>query len=173
MMSIFEEASSLRDLTDIQFLSRLVGPIGKMERHPLKTVGFSGTLHERLQIELQNGEPRSLILKNIQSENDLSVWRTGNINGREAQLLRERKLDHIWDIFQSPFLAYSFEDQFSGLIMIDLTDSLFPDVREPLQKKQEESLITTLAKLHSEFWEDPSASQISWLAQDDMFFSFL
>jgi len=170
---MFKEASSISELTDVEFLSGLVGPIHTLERSPLKTVGFSGTTHERFRMKLTNDESRSFILKNIRAEQDMSVWRTGDVAGREALLLRDRQLDHIWNIFDSPYLAYSIEDQNYGLLMYDLTEFLFPDIREPLERSKEESLLKVFAKLHADFWEHPMLSNIAWLTQESMFFGFL
>jgi thiamine kinase-like enzyme len=151
----------------------LVGSIRSVERSPYSTVGFSGTKLERIKIELSDGECRSFIFKDIPSAQDFTAWRTGDVSGREARLLRERQLDRIWDIFDSPYLAYSIGDQHCGVLMEDLSDSLFPDVREPLQRSAEEKLLCAFAKLHAEFWEHPVLSQITWLGQELVYFNFL
>lgn len=168
----FKKSNSISQLTDHDFLTALFGPVRNMERQPLKTSGFSGSAHEKIILEIENGETISLILKHIYPSQDMTIWRSGNINDREVMLLDDKEMVEVWDIFQSPYIAYAIEDSHSALLMHDVSKKLFPDVREPILVEQEDAILHTLAQMHAYYWQHDVLSK-SWLAKQNIFFSFL
>lgn len=168
----FKKSNFISQLTDRDFLAELFGPLRDIERHPLKTSGFSGSTHEKIILEVQNGETISLILKHIYPSQDMTIWRSGNISNREVMLLDDKEMVEVWDIFQPPYIAYAIEDRASALLMHDVSKNLFPDLREPILSEQEDLILHTLAKMHAHYWQHNVLSK-SWLAKQDIFFSFL
>jgi hypothetical protein len=136
----------------------------------MTTVGFSGTDFERLQIELADGSRATLVLKQIRPERDMTARRSGGV-AREARLLAEPALDKVWEAFDAPYLAHAFDLDASAVLMRDLSPHLFPDLREPITRADEDALINALAALHAMFWNRPHAAP--WLAKGEFMYSFL
>src|SRR6186713_1666962 len=88
----YKKSNSISQLTDRDFLAELFGPFRNIERHPLKTSGFSGSTHEKIILEVQNGETIALILKHIYPSQDMTIWRSGNISNREVMLLDDKEM---------------------------------------------------------------------------------
>lgn len=168
----FKKSNSISQLTDHDFLSELFGPFRNIERQPLKTTGFSGSGHEKIILEFKNAETISLILKHIYPSQDMTIWRSGNINNREVMLLDDKEMVEVWDIFQSPCIAYAIEDSTSALLMHDVSKNLFPDLRVPILPEQEDIILHALAQMHAYYWQHDVLSK-SWLAKQNIFFSFL
>jgi hypothetical protein len=174
LMSIpsFKKSNSISQLTDRDFLTELFGPVRNIEREPLKTSGFSGSAHEKIILELETAEIISLILKHIYPSQDMTIWRSGNINNREVMLLDDQEMVEVWNIFQSPYIAYAIEDDNSALLMHDVSKNLFPVLRDPVLPEQEDLILKTLARMHAHYWQHNLLSK-SWLARQHIFFSFL
>src|SRR4051812_3894857 len=172
MSQRFVQADTISQITDREFLASFTGDIRSIERQAMKTVGFSGTRFERLRLGLADGNKATLIVKHINPEQDATAWRTGGVAAREARLLNERALDRVWEVFDSPYLAYAFDGDVSALLMRDISQHLSPDVREPIQFEHEDALIDHLAKLHACFWQS-EVLNTSWLAKGEFIYSFL
>lgn len=155
--------STIGALSGPHSLRAILGPIAEVVCQPLSTVGFSGSTHTRLQVQLRSGAGRSLILKHVRVGHAWTAYRTGDVVGREAALLAEPQLNGIWEVFHCPFLAYAVEDGEIGLLMEDLAESLLPDVDAPLTQAQEDSLLAALAAMHARYW-DVRLPQAPWLA---------
>src|SRR5258706_1616561 len=168
----FKKSNSISQLTSRDFLTEIFGPIRNIETQPLKTSGFSGSAHEKIILKVENAEPISLVVKHIYSSKDMTIWRSGNTNNREVMLLDDKEMVSVWDIFQSPYIAYAIEDDNSALLMRDVSKDLFPDLREPILFEQEDLILHTLAQMHAHYWEHNVLSK-SWLAKQNIFFSFL
>lgn len=168
----FKKSNSISQLTDRDFLAELFGPLRNIERQPLKTSGFSGSAHEKIILEVENAGTITLILKYIYPSQDMTIWRSGNINNREVMLLDDKEMVEVWDIFQSPHIAYAIEDSNSALLMHDVSKYLFPDLREPVHPEQEDLILHTLAQMHAHFWQHDVLSK-PWLAKQHIFFGFL
>ncbi len=168
----FKKSNSISQLTGHDFLTELFGSLRNIKRQPLKTNGFSGSAHEKIILDLENLETVSLILKHIYPLQDMTIWRSGNVNNREAMLLDDKEMVEVWDIFQSPYIAYAIEDSTSALLMHDVSKNLFPDLREPIHPEQEGIILHTLAKMHAHYWQHNVLSK-SWLAKQNIFFSLL
>jgi hypothetical protein len=159
-------------LTGVGLLAKLLGPIESVERHPLGTVGYSGATHERIDARLRSGERRTLVFKRVCLAADVTAVRTGDTRGREAALLGEPALAGVWDIFACPYLACSAQDGEIGLLMTDLAEYLLPDVDEPLTEGEEDAIISSLARLHAQFW-DAEVLAIPWLNPPERQFALL
>jgi len=168
----FKKANSAGDLIDKNFLSGLFGPVNNIEKQFLKTTGFSGSAHEKIILHMQNGETISLILKNIYPSQDMTIWRSGNIANREALLIDHKEMAGVWNIFQSPYIAYAVEEKNSVLLMYDLSEYLFPDIRQPISIEEEDLLLQSLARLHAHYWQHDLLSQ-SWLTRQENYFNLL
>ncbi len=167
-----KKGDSIDELTDIGFLSQLFSDIVSIEKQILKTSGFSGSNHAKISLHLANGNIVSLVLKRVVPLKDMTIWRSGNVIDREVRLIENEELKDVWNIFKSPYIAYAKEGEDSALLMLDLSASLFPDVREPISIEQEDLILLALARLHAKFWEQKLAST-SWLTTDEIFFDFL
>lgn len=143
---------SSSDASDPVALAAITGPIRSLVRTPLTTVGFTGASHERLQLTLESGERRSLVVKRTSTSTDWTAIRSADRLGREAALLAEPSLGPIWDAFACPYLAFAMVEGEIAVVMDDLSPFLFPDVRQPLDDDQEEQLLGALATLHARFW---------------------
>lgn len=154
---------SIEALADVDALSAVLGPVASVTRAPMGTVGYSGSTHERLEVQLRNGEHFSLVLKHTRLAADWTAYRTGDTIGREAALLGEPALAGVWDAFACPYLAYAAENGQVGLLMEDLGEHFLPDVDEPISQAHEDLFLDALARLHARFWES-DALRLPWLA---------
>ena len=143
------------DASDRNALAAVTGPIQSIARSPLSTVGYTGATHERLELTLEDGTERRLVVKRTRPSVDWTSVRSGDRIGREAAMLAEPALIPIWRAFSCPYLAYAIEGDAIALVMEDLTPHLFPDVRQPLEDAQEERLLGAIAALHAKFWTAP------------------
>jgi len=150
----------------------IFGNVTNIERRPMKTTGFSGSSHERIVLTIDSSKTISLVLKHVHSSTDMTVWRSGNISDREARLINSDELKEVWNIIESPYIAYANEGDYTVLLMHDLSPYLFPDVREPLKVEHENVMLETLASVHSHFWNQELTSA-SWLTNEKNFFDFL
>lgn len=156
---------TLDALLDPEALGRLVGPIDRIEREPMAAPGFSGSSHERVHVRLRSGATAAFVLKRVSRNRAWTAFRTNDRLGREAGLLAEPALAPVWDSFASPYVAYAIAGDEIGLLMHDLSDHLFPDVRVPLADREEGALLGALAAMHARFWNAP-ALDLDWLARD-------
>jgi hypothetical protein len=158
-------------VSDVEALSAITGPVRTLERSRLTTVGYSAASHERLELTLQTGEHRRLVVKRTRLSADWTARRTSDRQGREATMLAEPALGAIWEAFACPYLAFAADGDEIALVMEDLSPYLFPDVREPLQEEQEEQVLRALATLHAHFWSSPLSPSPSldlpWLARPE------
>lgn len=136
-------------------LAAVTGPIRSLVRAPLTTVGFTGASHERLELTLESGTRRSLVVKRTRIATDWTAIRSDDHLGREAALLAEPALAPVWSAFECPYLAFAMHDGDTALVMDDLGPFLFPDVRQPLEADHEERLLGAIAALHATFWTPP------------------
>jgi hypothetical protein len=167
-----KKASSIDELTSKSFLSQFFPGITNVEKHELKTTGFSGSSHEKIILNFKNDERVSLFLKLIYPSNDMTIWRSGNVPDRELRLIECSELQEVWEIFQSPVVAYASEGDRSALLMHDLSEFLFPNVRQPISLRDEDRVLQSLAHMHSRYWERDISCK-SWLTEQEKFFSFL
>lgn len=160
----------LEHLTDPDFLGTLLGPVRTLRRESMGTPGFSGSTHERFHVELEDGDAVSLVLKRSRLDGDWTAVRTGDTRGREALILASPELAAIWEIFASPYVAYTSSADEIGLLMHDLGPYLLPDVREPVSIESEDALLARLALLHAAYW---GASLPTWLSRPALAFSLI
>ena len=141
------------DLTDSGSLARLVGPVRTVERHVLRTSGFSGAEFEKVEVALGNGTNRTFVLKHVRPKATWTSRITGDLEGREGLLLERETLAPAWDVFANPYVAWARDRDELALLMQDVGGHLLPDVREPLPEEIEARLLGALARLHARFWE--------------------
>lgn len=139
-------------LVDPEFLGRLVGPVRHVEQTPMGTPGFSGSTHMRLEATLVDGSRVEMVLKHTRLDTDWMAYRTHDSLGREAMLLSSPELAGVWDVFESPYLAYATPPGEAWLLMRDVGAHLLPDVREPIALETEDALLARLAHLHAFRW---------------------
>jgi phosphotransferase family enzyme len=151
---------------DPEALAALTGSIQALEVSKLDTVGLTGARHERLGLTLQSGERCSLVVKRVRLSVDWIACRTSDRRGREAAMLEEPALGAMWDAFICPYRAYAMGRDEIALVMDDLSSHFLPDVREPVEERQEEALLTGLATLHARFWGSP-ALDLPWLTRTE------
>jgi len=143
--------NSINDISSKEFLSSLIGSDVNVKVEPMKTSGFSGSAHEKIIIYEGNNEMTSFVLKRISPEKDMTVWRTGNIGNRELELIQSNELKSVWEIIESPYVAFAIDGENTALLMYDLSSKLFPDVREPIKLEAEDLLLKKLVHLHAQF----------------------
>jgi thiamine kinase-like enzyme len=76
-------------------------------------------------------------------------------------------------ILHCPYIAFASEPGEIGLLMEDLTDNLFPDVRESIELETEDLIVDKMAEMHALFWQSPEIRNMSWLARPEDFLHFL
>ena len=141
-------------LTDPRALEALLGPVRALHRRPLnKMSGFSGATHERIELELDDGARRNLVLKNTDLARDWIASHSHDTHGREALVLSEPRLAAVWEIYERPYLAYAVEPGRVALLSIDLSEWLFPNERAPIAPEKQNRLIDSMARMHARFWE--------------------
>ena len=167
------KAASINALVSADFLIPLFGDLSSVNRVPLKTsTSFSGSRHEKIILNCKDGSVINLVLKIVSPANDMTIWRSGNFPNREASLVGCEKLNPIWQIIQSPYVGYCPDEKESALLMKDLSAFLFPDVREPISKQDEDLILQTLSSLHARFWGKELGHE-SFLSKQEVFFHFL
>jgi thiamine kinase-like enzyme len=164
---------TISDLTNPEILGSLVGPVESIAKTALSVVGYSGSVLERIELTLQSGTVRKLILKCTRLRTDWLSQRARDQLGREAAFLSESGLSGLWDMVHCPYVAFSSENGVTGLLMDDFTDYLFPDVREPIDKKSEDLILNTLASFHSSFWESSLLKKEKWMMQGHQYLEVL
>ena len=166
------QLESVDAFLDSRALERVLGAVEGLRRIPLGTNGYSGSIHERWEVERRGGERLSLVLKRTRPSHDWTAYRTGDNAGREAILLSTPELTGVWDVFQCPYRAYAIQDGEIALLMDDLGEHLFPDVDEPIAQIHEDLLLDALASLHASHWNS-EALRLPWLVTPAKFFRVL
>ena len=155
---------SIPNLTNPEFLSGVTGSITSINKTLLSAIGYSGSVIERVEVLLQSGVKRTFILKCTPIKADWLSQRANDQVGREAELLNEPSLSGVWNCIQSPYVAFAKENGQTALLMNDVSDYLFPDIREPIDFKSEDLILNSLASLHAAFWESSDIKKMDWLA---------
>lgn len=153
----------VEDLVRPEALARVLGPVRRVTVEPLSALSsFSGARHDRLHVELEDGARETLVLKRARPRDNWIARRTGDAVGREAALLAEPAFAGVWDVFARTYVAFAVADGELGLLMVDLSEWLHPDVREPIDADVERRILDALAALHARYWQAPALDR-SWL----------
>lgn len=171
-MTTIPQLATIDALSDAGALGAVVGQVASLRRSLLATPGYSGAVHERLDVALHDGERVSLVLKRTRLDRDFTAYRTGDTIGREAMLLAEPALAGVWQVFRCPYRAFAIGDGTVGLLMDDVSAHLLPDVDEPLAEAEEDALLSGLARLHARYWGSP-VLRLPWLAQPHHLFGVI
>lgn len=139
--------------------------IASVDVELLPHAGYSGALLERLDVQLRDGRRERLIRKRVRLAADWTAYRTDDVRGRQSMLLGESRLSGVWEVFESPYLAWTESDGEITLLMRDLGEWLLPDADEPLDLAQEDRLLAALARLHAHYWQCHLLDELEWLAQ--------
>lgn len=164
---------TILDLTNPTYLCKITGPIAGIKKTMLSAVGFSGSVLERIEVQLQSGIIRNFILKYTRLETDWLSLRSKDLVGREAALLSEAALSGVWSSIHCPYIAFASGHAETGLLMDDFTDYLFPDIREPIDICQEDLILNTIASLHATFWESSEIRKMDWLMEPQKYLEVL
>jgi hypothetical protein len=156
MRVMYSRADSIDALSQAPTLSTFFGPVSRVDRTPLETIGFTGAIHERWRVLLDSGEIVCTVAKRVRPSKDWISCRTGDMQGREACFLGEPALNAVWDLFECPYIAFATAADDALLLMHDLSPHLVP-MRELIARAQEDRLVSALAALHARFWESPHA----------------
>lgn len=149
-------------LTHRSTIERLLGAVDEVHQHQLSTDGYSGSVHQRVEVLLRSGRQVNLVVKQVNLALDWTAYRTGDGDGREARLLAEPALDGLWNIFHCPYLALATNAGNEGLLMEDLAPHLFPDEDAPISVEAEGYLLGCLARMHARYWES-EVLDLPWL----------
>ena len=160
--SVMLQAPNVDALTDRSTIERLLGSAKAIHRTLLSTNGYSGSIHQKVDVQLRSGRRVSLIVKQVNLAMDWTAYRTGDEGGREARLLAEPALDGLWDVFHCPYLAFAAQGSEVALLMEDLTPDLLPDEDAPISPDVEEALLSSMAKMHACYWES-QVLDLPWL----------
>ncbi len=155
----------------------MLGPVARVERTPIGRLGHSGATHERLQVQLQNGDRLALVLKRTQLSDDWTAFASGDGLGREVQLLRTSALGAVWDAFANPYVACAVEPDQIGLLMDDLSGHIWPDrvgvsAQRPILEPEEDAVLGALGRLHARYWQS-EALTLPWLLQPPIRFNLM
>ena len=161
-------------LSDPDALAAVVGPVASIERSPLVTLGYTytGNTLERLDLRLASGGRRTLVLERTATMLNWVVRRSGDAVDREAALLAEPALTGVWEVIECPYRAFASHGCDAGLLMDDLSGHLLPDINEPIDVADEDSLLEALAALHARYWES-DVLRLPWLAAPAVRFALL
>jgi hypothetical protein len=160
------------DLTSLEHLETILGPLSNLQVDQLPTTGFSGCEHKAVKALFKDGALRRFVVKRIPIQTDWTNRLSDSTRCREAALLATPALAGIWKIFVSPYLAFVENDEEAALLMEDLTPHLLPDVREPLDELQQKLIVTALARLHAAYWES-ALLELPWLTRITSYWSIL
>ena len=163
---------SMDALLDPMALDKVLGVVEGVRRIPFATNGYSGSVHERWEVERRGGERLNLVLKRTRPTRDWTAFRTGDTVGREAVLLDTPELAGVWSAFHCPYRAYVIQDGEIAVLMDDLSEHLFPDVDEPITLAHEDVLLDALASLHAKYWNSEVLG-LPWLVTPAKFFAVL
>jgi hypothetical protein len=153
---------SIAALADADGLGEVAGPVHSVDVAPLAGVGFSSAALSRISVTRPDGTEAHYVLKCTSLRQDWMAVRSGDLAGREAQLIGDEQFAAVWDVFDCPYVAFAVEAERTGLLMTDLTPHLLPDARAPLLPDQQEALLGALAALHARFWNSPALDR-AWL----------
>jgi hypothetical protein len=156
------------DLTNGARLAPLLGPVVGIDLAPLPTVGYSGSRHRRMRVNRVGADQVRLVLKLTSATSDWTHRMTVARRSREADLLKADELAGVWSIFGCPYLAFAEEGPETGLLMLDLSAHLFPDVREPISIEAEDLLLRSFARLHGQYWA-VTLPAVEWMTSFETF----
>lgn len=156
-------AASIDDLTNPQWLGTIFGPVKNISIQPFTAIGYSGATLQKVELVLEDDVRKNLVLKQTNLKADWLSQRTHDTIGREAAWLKEECLAKVWSIIHCPYIAFSQENDRTGLLMEDLSDHLFPDNREPIDMESENIIIDAMAAIHAEYWDSDAVKQLTWL----------
>ena len=111
------QLESVDAFLDPKALERVLGAVEGVRRIPLGTNGYSGSMHERWEVERRGGERLNLVLKRTRPSQDWTAYRTGDDAGREAILLNTPELTGVWNVFQCPYRGYAIQDGEIALLL--------------------------------------------------------
>lgn len=170
--SVILQAHNVDALTDRSTIERLLGHVETVHQSILSTDGYSGSVHQQIEVQLKSGRRVSLVLKRVNVALDWTAYRTGDRDGREVCLLAEPALDGLWEILHCPYLAFASHGGEVALLMEDLTPHLFPAGDAPISVNAEDALLGCLAKMHACYWEAP-VLDLPWLTPPAWRFSVM
>lgn len=157
--------SRIADLYAPHTLRRLLPSLEKVTRTSFSNQGYSGASMDFIHVQEAGGQKHTFVLKVVDLSEDWFSQRTHDTEGREVAVLDEPALQSVWDAFACPYVAYAIEEGRLGLLMEDLSPSLFPNVREPISAKDETLIIEALARMHAHYWEAPALHTLPQLHQ--------
>jgi thiamine kinase-like enzyme len=154
---------SIPDLTNPGLLGAITGPVISIDKIQISATGYSGSVIERIEILLESGMKRNFILKCTSVKTDWLSQRANDQTGRESELLNEDRLSGIWKSIECPYIAFAKGNGQTALLMDDVSDYLFPDLRESIDIKSEDIILDALTSLHADFWESVEIKEMQWL----------
>lgn len=155
--------SSVDSLLDPEGLREVLGLAEPPRLEALETLGYSGSRFWRVHVGESGRDPDTFVVKRTSLAGDWFSVRTDDRVGREAAVLREPRLREIHEIFRLPHRAVASEPGRVAVLMEDVSDGLFPDARQPMDREEEDLILDTLARLHAAFWASPELDELSWL----------
>jgi hypothetical protein len=150
-------------LTNPKVIESIIGVVSNINKTLLSGIGYSDSTLDRIDVELTSGSKQSFILKYTKLNSDWLSQRTKDTVGREAAILDEDSLLKIWESVHCPYIAFAMEKGQIAVLMNDLSAYLLPDVKEPINRKTEATILNTLASLHADFWESIEIKKLDWL----------
>jgi hypothetical protein len=168
-----ERLPSVDSLLDPASLRDVLGVSNPVWVEALSTLGYSGSTFHRVTVDGVRPEESSFIVKRTVLAEDWFSHRTDDSVGREAAVVASPELSGIGEIFDLPVIAVAVEPGRTAILMEDVSRWLLPDVREPLDYRDEDLILDSLARLHATFWKDPSVGGITWLHDPEDFFHIM
>lgn len=165
--------SQISDLTDATSLATIIGPVAKLQVEPLLTIGYSGSDFQRIIIETEEGSAYHFILKKTRLQADWLSLRSNDLTGREVAMLEESSLQKLWQCLHCPYIAFAKENGAAAMLMEDLSDYLFPDVREPVSRIHEDIILNSIAAVHALFWDSKELKRCQWLTSAANYYNIL
>lgn len=150
-------------LTDIELLRSHFGEVSSLSLTPMDTIGYSGARFSSLSLSTESGATESLILKEVNLDEDWFSYRTQDKTGREAAILVEPCLAEITEIFHSPYRLIQMAPGKIAILMDDLSSGLFPNEKKPLSMMDQDQMLNKLALLHATYWDSKPLEALTWL----------
>lgn len=161
---------SLEQMLAPETLSKLLSkPVTRVEVKAMEHGGLAGS-----QLSHVVTDAGRLVLKTMSPETDWGMFATNDHLCRAATLWQYGLLDQLLPHADHKILACAREGNTWTIMMDDLSDTVFNWEKNPITSELIPSLIDTLARLHSNFWNnsDLKDSQLGLCSPAEFLYTF-
>jgi hypothetical protein len=153
---IFESTEEMLDSDTLGAL--LHQEIREISRSPMQTEGFSNNPMERITCALDNGPDLQLVLKHF-DPNDWLTRLSNDTGLREITLLETGGYAELPAPCSVPAIAATRGEDGASLLMLDVSEFLFPEGDSPITETALDTCIGAMASLHASYWGSRTLSE--------------